>query len=334
MENVWSCEGIPNVRWIWLDEGGMIRYQAWVNLQGRAAPREARIFTSTTPYGLNFMYHDIYRPWLEGKISDVDIIQWKSCDNPYFSQAEYLRQKDMLDPRMFAMRYEGLFTKLAGLVYQSFDRLQNAGIAPDLKRFRERYYVFAGVDWGYSNPFAIVVRIIAKDGSEDIQVDEFLRPGLAPNECVECAKRYKAKWDIEMWYCDEEAPDYIRAFNLAGLKAVGVKKGRGSVMEGIGLHNSLIKTRQHKLVMASCKNTIDEYETYSYPERDDRSVNISENPVDASNHLLSATRYLTMATQWIRVRALKEKIWKPEMKSPLAELMARSRRTKNDWVTV
>jgi len=126
MDNVWSIEGITNCRFIWNDEVGQDRYQAWVNIQGRAAFKEAQIFNTTTPYALNWMYHDIYRPWTEGRLSDVDIIQWRSIDNPYFPKAEYERQKKMLDSRVFAMKYEGTFQKMAGLVYEDFDRTLNA----------------------------------------------------------------------------------------------------------------------------------------------------------------------------------------------------------------
>jgi len=132
-----------------------------------------------------------------------------------------------------------------------------------------------------------VVRLISKDGTEDYQLDEFLRSYMTPEDCVRIARDYQKQYGIEIFFCDEEAPDYIKAFNNAGLHASPVKKGKGSVMEGIGLHNTLIKTRTHKLIIGKCRQTIDEYETYQFAEKDDQYENSVEKPVDANNHLLS-----------------------------------------------
>jgi phage terminase large subunit len=305
---------------------GQFKYQAWVNIQGRAAFREAPIFCTSTPYALNWMYHDIYRPFTENKLSDTQIIQWRSIDNPYFPKAEYERQKNMLDSRMFAMRYEGTFQKMAGLVYEDFDRVLNGYADFDWRRFRERYFVYAGVDWGFSNPFALVVRLISKDGSADYQLDEFMRSYMPPEECVQIAKNYRDMYGVETFYCDEEAPDYILAFNNAGLKAVPVTKGKGSVLSGIGLHNTLIKSRQHKLIIGRCRQTVDEYETYCFKEKEDNYENTDENPVDANNHLMSATRYVTMATQHIRDKAKADAVFKPP-KTHIQELMKRHKQS-------
>jgi hypothetical protein len=323
MDNVNSCEGITNCRAIWCDEAGMFKYQAWVNIQGRAAFREACIFGTTTPYTLNWLYHDIYKPWCDGKLSDTSIHQWRSIDNPYFPKAEYDRQKAMLDPRIFSMKYEGTFQKMAGLVYEDFDRAFNIIPPFDWRAQRSQYYVCAGIDWGYSNPFAIVVRALKLDGTEDFQLDEFMRSHLTPDECVEMGKQYKNTYGIECFYCDEEAPDYIAAFNIAGLKAVPVKKGAGSVKSGIGIHNALIKSRIHKLFAGKCKQTIDEYETYAYPQEG------GENPIDANNHLMSATRYVTMATEWLRHKAKEQSKFVP-YGNPTARLLSRHGKTK-DW---
>ena len=329
MDNVWSIEGITNCVFIWNDEVGQNRYQAWVNIMGRAAFKEAQIFNTTTPYALNWLYHDLYKPWTEGKLSDVDVVQWRSIDNPYFPKSEYERQRKMLDSRVFAMKYEGTFQKMAGLVYEDFDRDLNQKDDFDWRRFRERYYVYAGVDWGFSNPFAVVVRLIARDGSEDYQLDEFMRSYMTPEECVRVARDLQRQYGIEVFFCDEEAPDYIKAFNNAGLHASPVKKGKGSVMEGIGLHNTLIKTRMHKLIRGKNPLTMDEYETYQFAEKIDRYENSEEKPVDANNHLLSATRYVTMATQWIRDRQEKINTYKPVM-SRIEQLKIRKVR-EVDW---
>ena len=307
-----SIEGITNVRFIWADELGKMKWKAWVNIMGRAAFREAEICGSTTPYTLNWLYHDVYKPWTDGKLKDYGVFQWRSIDNPYFPKSEFERQKLLLDERTFQRKYCGTFEKMTGLVYENFDRALNQVDAFDWKRFRERYFVYAGVDWGYNAPMAIVVRLISKDGSEDFQIGEFLRSYLTPEEKVNIGKEYKQRYGIELFVCDNEDPGMIAAFNSAGLKAVPCHKGPGSVEHGIELHNGLIKTLQHKLFKGCCPETVDEYESYAYPEKEENNAETTDTPVGLYNHLMDATRYVTDYTDPIREAAKRQSTLKPQ----------------------
>jgi len=38
---------------VWLDEGGQVKLSVWIALQGRTGAKQAPIFITTTPYGLN-----------------------------------------------------------------------------------------------------------------------------------------------------------------------------------------------------------------------------------------------------------------------------------------
>jgi phage terminase large subunit len=247
-----------------------------------------------------------------GKLKDHGIFQWKSIDNPYFPKKEFERQKALLDERTFSRKYCGTFEKMTGLVYENFDRVLNQVDVFDWKRFRDRYYVYAGVDWGYNAPMAIVVRLIAKDGGDDFQAAEFLRSYLTPDEKVHIGKEFKQNYDIDLFICDNEDPQMIAAFNSAGLKSVPCKKGPGSVEHGIELHNGLIKTLQHKLFKGVCPETIDEYESYAYPENDGNIDETNDSPVSLYNHLLDATRYVTEYTEPIRQKGKREKMFKPQ----------------------
>ena len=305
-----SIEGITNVRFIWADELGKMKWKAWVNIMGRAAFREATICGSTTPYTLNWLFHDVYKPWADGKLLDFGIFQWKSIDNPYFPKAEYERQKTLLDERTFSRKYCGTFEKMTGLVYENFDRNLNQVAAFDWRRFRECYFVYAGVDWGYNAPMAIVVRLIAKDGSEDFQMAEFLRSYLTPEEKVLIGKEFKSRYDVELFICDNEDPGMIAAFNAGGLKAVPCTKGPGSVEHGIELHNGLIKTLTYKIIKGTCPETIDEYESYAYPDKEENNANTTDAPTPLYNHLMDANRYVTEYTETLRQNAKRQNAFK------------------------
>ena len=111
-----AMEGITDVEGIWLDEGGLISKYAYENVEGRAAFRNCQIMVTTTPYSLNWMFQ-MWKEWKAGKRDDVDFFNYRSIDNPYFPKAEYERQKRILDPIRFAMKYDGHFGKMEGLVY-------------------------------------------------------------------------------------------------------------------------------------------------------------------------------------------------------------------------
>jgi PBSX family phage terminase large subunit len=272
-----SCEGITNVRWIWGDEAGKMKKLAWTNLSGRSAFREAPIFLTTTPYALNWLYKDLYKPYKQGKFSDVLFVQFRSVDNPYFPKAEYERQRRLLDPRDFARKYEGKFEKMAGLVFMDFDETLN--MVEPFQTNKRDYFVGAGVDWGYTNAFAISIRAIHRtEPGRDYQLGEFYKSYMTPSEKVVIAKQFQGKYGIETFYCDNEEPAMIKEFNNAGLHAVAAPKYPGSLVDNIARHNTLIRTRDHKIFRGKCPMTEEEYETYHYAEDDGKEELICTSP--------------------------------------------------------
>jgi phage terminase large subunit len=297
-----AIEGITNCYGIWADELGMYNSKAWINVEGRSAVKQAPIFGTTTPYALNWLYRDVYKQHREGKRDDVEFIQFRSVDNPYFPKEEFERQKRLLDPRVFEMKYCGQFRKMAGLVFMEFDDILNQ-IEPNTAwHDRELWRVFGGIDWGTTNPFAITIRAIHKYESKDYQIAEFYQSGLDPNEKLRIAQQFHKEFHVEQWYADNEAPDMIMLFNKAKLNTTAAPKYSGSLVDNISRHLAIIKTREHKLFHGKCKHTIDEYETYHYKEDDGKEINAPENPVDSNNHLMTANMYVTQCTEPIRER--------------------------------
>src|SRR6185436_3561587 len=101
-----SMEGITNVRGAWCDEAGQMSRYFFENVEGRCALKQAPIFITTTPYSMNWLA-ELVEAAQKGD-PDSKVIQLRSIDSPYFPKSEYERQKAKLDPRRFAMKYEGL----------------------------------------------------------------------------------------------------------------------------------------------------------------------------------------------------------------------------------
>jgi PBSX family phage terminase large subunit len=294
-----ALEGITNCRYIWVDEAGNISYLAFVNVLGRAAFRQAQILLTTTPYNLGWLFKELYKPWKAGKRPDVDIIQFRSIDNPFFPQAEYERLKTILDERLFAMHFMGQFQKMSGLVFQDFGI--NNMIGPDIMieiNQPKRWKILAGVDSGYNHPFAVIVRAISLTAKKDVQLAEHKESHCNTADKIRIMKDLQRKYNIEQFIVDCEDPALISDMNASNLKASAVSKFPGSLVAQISKHNEIIKSGEYLVLEDKNPYTLDEYETYHYPE--DKKEVISENPVDANNHCMAANFYLTWETEYIR----------------------------------
>ena len=108
-----------------------------------------------------------------------------------------------------------------------------------MKQVGIRFY--AGVDWGFSHDFVIVIFALIPNGEIWI-VDCFGAPGLEFAECLEIAKSYRDKYGCEKWYCDQAMPANIKSFTRNGMKcptftkdvAGGINALRSKITDGYG----------------------------------------------------------------------------------------------------
>ncbi|GAI83775.1 unnamed protein product, partial [marine sediment metagenome] len=106
-----SLEG-GQVRAAWVDEAGQIKRASWEAIQRRLGFFMGRGLLTTTPYSLNWLKTDFYDHWKK-KDPDYDVVQFRSIDSPYYPEEEYERARRTLDRRIFEMRYDALFRKMA-----------------------------------------------------------------------------------------------------------------------------------------------------------------------------------------------------------------------------
>jgi hypothetical protein len=105
-----------------------------------------------------------------------------------------------------------------------------------------------------------------------------------------------AQIDVKMFYADPSRPDYINEFCRAGISTVAATN---DIRIGIDRHYELIKSGKYRVVKGNCQHLLDEYELYHYPEPKDLNPDQNQKdelPVDQSNHVCDASRYITMAT--------------------------------------
>jgi PBSX family phage terminase large subunit len=280
-----AMEGITDVESIWLDEGGLISRYAWDNVQGRSAFRQAPVLISTTPYSLNWLFL-IWDEWRRGLRDDVEFVQFTSKDNPYFPDEEFERQRRLLDPRRFQMKYMGQFGKMEGLVYEKVNYCQSRPLPAGT-----RYY--GGIDWGFTNPFVLVIRAITPDG-QHFRVAEFYKSGLTIDSIKNLCKQRRDLYDIELFIADPSRPESIADLNAAGLSCI---PGNNDVRGGIDEQDRLFREEKFFIFEDDNPNGVDEYSTYHYPEPKEYKIDEDQKepePVKANDHGCDADRYVSL----------------------------------------
>lgn len=140
----------------WCDETGQKRFKlaSWEAIQRRLAIYEGRALLTTTPYDLGWLKQKIWDPWQEAKGAHplIDVIRFDSTENPAFPRAEFERAQRDLPRWKFDLFYRAIFTRPAGLIYDSFDPQRHK-----VPRFRipDTWQRFLGLDFGGVNTAGI-----------------------------------------------------------------------------------------------------------------------------------------------------------------------------------
>lgn len=281
-----SIEGLRGQKFdlLILDEVAMMR-NFWTNW--REVLRPTLIDTNgeamfiSTPKGFNHFY-ELYG--FESKDSDYRSYHFTTYDNPFIPVEEIEKAKLELTEDAFAQEFLADFRKTEGLVYKEFDRAKNIY---DTERIPNPVETIAGVDFGFTNPCAVLH--ITKDYDNSFWVEkEWYHTNKTEDEISE----YVAGNKFAKIYPDPESPSAIELMRKKGCNIREVIKNKDSIKVGIEKIRELLK--QNKLhIHKSCENLIWEFETYSYADKKDLR-NQDENPIKENDHALDALRYAIM----------------------------------------
>jgi hypothetical protein len=288
MDDPLSPEGIT-ADWAWADEAGKYKLLAWTVLRSRVSLARGQVLLTTTPYDMGWLYQEFYKPWMEKTDPDYTVVSWASIDNPYFPKEVYESEKRRLKPAEFKRRYEGVFSRMQGLVYE---------IKPYyiIDEFPQRSdIVIGGVDWGWTNPAALsVVKIY--DGKYYI-IDEWYEVGKTTGQIIEAAISLQNKWGVNRWYADSANPEKIAEANQdTGLVVHPYEKKKDSITAGVSAINQLMLDNRF-YVHRGLKHHFSEYESYQYPPEGDDGLIRKDEPMPFNNHLMDADRYAVMGYQ-------------------------------------
>ncbi len=292
-ENIETLRG-QQFDMIVIDEIAMMR-NFWANWQEIIRPtltdtKGEGMFIST-PKGFNHFY-DLFG--MEAKDTDYKSFHFTSYDNPFLPVEELDKAKKELTEDRFFQEYEADFRKTEGLVYKEFSRERHVYTDADVENDPiNRVKLFGGVDFGFTNPCAVIpvekdndVRYYIpsewyKTQQTDAQIADYVA-ALRWNEC----------------YPDPESAGGIEELRRRGVNVREVIKNKDSIRNGINIVRELFKSNR-LFIHESCQNLIWELETYSYPDKK-AMHNEEENPIKENDHALDALRYALSMEQTIQ----------------------------------
>lgn len=298
-ENPDALRGVK-LRGLVIDEIASIRNWEWLwsevlrpTLTDYGAPA---LFIST-PKGFNHFYDLFQRGQnIEGK-DDGNYKSWKftSYDNPYISKGEIDNAKNELMEETFAQEYMADFRKFVGLVYKDFDRDIHVKDLPD---FKAVYYI-RGLDRGFRNPTAVPWIGVDKDGVW-YQTQELYGAGWTNPELIKLLVQQRGAIVPEYSTMDSAQASDIADLASMGEDFVPVKKEAGELNKNyveykIQKFADRLKVkgdgRPGYFVHPRCENTIMEFETYRWKERNqsaDQDLNLLNEPEKANDHMMDA----------------------------------------------
>ena len=245
---------------------------------------------SNRPRRMFLRFNPIYENhWIKKEIFDsgnYDFYNHHSTmfDNRFLSQQdkdkyENYKNIDLYMYKVYCLGEWGL------LGHRIFDKFEVVKEAPSMKPNFPSY----GLDFGYENPAACVRRY---EDSEIIYLDDEIYERKLTNRQLADLLRDFLKGAIVK--CDSAEPKSIQELREYGINALSAKKGAGSVLSGI----KQLKSKRI-IINERCVNLIAEFNIYR--RKVDKNGNVLEEPVDANNHGIDATRYAGNKTAQVGV---------------------------------
>lgn len=251
----------------------------------------------STPNGIHNHFYDLIQS--AGEDEDLYFFSHATAkENPYFPAEEFeqTRREYEREGKMdqFQQEWMAEFVNPTQLVYGNWNRdvhvFKNRDDIPN-----EGTYNMA-IDFGMTDPTAAVFVKIDYSGNWWIY-DELYQTDLHLDQLVYVLRDKMGEKMFTRIIGDGAARFEIESLRKRKFRITGGKKGADSIANGISEVRSLLAVREGTgkpklFVHASCKNTIKEFESYSFIR--DSHDEVTNVPEDKNNHALDAIRYLAL----------------------------------------
>lgn len=191
----------------------------------------------------------------------------------FINEVENMKKND---PEKYAHTVMGRWADVAeGAVFK------HIGVVKEFPKWCKK--VAIGLDFGYTNDVSAAMMCGMID--DNLYVDElFYRTNMLSSDLIKALHRYEMKV-----FSDSADPRLVQEIHNGGIKIYPVEKGAGSIIAGIDKMKSL-----NIFVTERSYNLRKEFLNYVWDK--DKDGNYINQPIDAWNHGIDATRYWVLAT--------------------------------------
>jgi len=279
----------PSITWWYGDEAALYLPNVWQIMLGRLRQfgLHGWAWLTTTPKGRNW----IWQKFVQAARKGYRLLKASTLDNPYLDTGFVQGLIDEFVGDFAAQELYGEFVAFEGLIYSEFERGRHITTA----RPAGFSSVVAGVDWGFTNPGVITVFGVDADKRMWGLHEEYRRQRRI-EEWALVAKELRDMYGIGQFFCDPSEPDYIKAFQAQGCKAVAANN---EVNSGIQRVKNRLVTRpdgKPRLILSpGFVWAASEFEQYQWkPAKGD---GYRDEPMKANDHVMDSIRYAVMGVE-------------------------------------
>ncbi|UQS82901.1 PBSX family phage terminase large subunit [Bombilactobacillus folatiphilus] len=228
----------------------------------------------------------VYKQFFDGQLNDPDkvvVYQSTYTDNRFLDEdnREIIENLKNTNPAYYKIYALGDFATLDKLVFPSFETKRLNPNSDELKDLPSMF----GLDFGYVNdPSAFIHVKVDVPNKVLYAIEEYTKKGLINSELAKVIK--DLGYEKEVITADAAEKKSIEEMRRNGIYRIRpAKKGPDSIIQGISF------LQQFKLVIDDrCVKMIEELENYTY-QKDKKSGEYINKPIDSYNHVIDATRY-------------------------------------------
>lgn len=281
---------ISDIDTVWVEEASEISYDIFTQLKLRLRGKghKKRMFLSFNPISAS---HWLKQEFFDNQVEDSFVLKTTYLDNRFLDEEYHkvmqdLKQRNPDKYKVYALGEWGTTGKqvFTNWSVKDFDMNELIKSNPNIK-------TAIGGDFGFSlDPSTLICSLVDIQNRKIYIFDELYEKGLMNNQLAE---RIQNKgYHKQTIYFDSSEPKSISELRMYGLSKVKAAiKGKGSIMQGIQF------LQQFEIIIHSkCKNTINEFENYSF-KKDKSSGQYINEPIDNFNHLIDALRYSVVQFQ-------------------------------------
>ncbi|QYU58201.1 PBSX family phage terminase large subunit [Weissella confusa] len=225
----------------------------------------------------------VYKTFFEKEFADTKIHLSTYKDNRFLDEHT---QRTLMDlSKTNAAYYKiyalGEFATLDKLIFPEYKKAILNKDDPELRRIPS----FFGLDFGYTNDPSAFVHIKVDTTNRKLYImEEYGKTGMLNDEIAEAIKSLGYNKEVIVGdAAEQKSIEEIRRYGVP--RIVPAHKGKDSVLHGIEY------MQQFEIIVDErCVKTIEELDNYAW-ERDKKSGEYINRPVDLYNHFIDAIRY-------------------------------------------